>query len=39
MRWLKRVIRSPVQVQVVLAVLQLATQIVKHAGRKRKAKK
>lgn len=38
MTWIKRIVRSPVFVQVVIAVLQLATQIVRHEGRKKKPK-
>lgn len=36
MSWIRRIVRSPVFVQVVIAVLQLATQIVSQERRKKK---
>lgn len=39
MSWLKRIIRSPLFMQVVIAVLQLATQIVRQERRKKKGEK
>jgi len=38
MSWIRRIVRSPVFVQMVLAVLQLATQIVREERRKKTEK-
>lgn len=39
MAWMKRMIRSPVLLQVLVAALNLAAQLAKQAGRRKKAKK
>lgn len=39
MTWVRRIVRSPLFVQVVIAVLQLATQIVRQERRKKKGEK
>ena len=39
MAWMKRMIRSPVLLQVLVAALQLAAQLVRHESRKKRATK
>jgi hypothetical protein len=39
MPWMKRLMRSPVLLQVLVAALQLAAQLVRNESRKEKAKK
>jgi hypothetical protein len=39
MAWMKRLIRSPILLKVLVAALELAAQLVKHEDRKEQAKK